>query len=59
MGQTSLVRNPFVSPEIIDLQFDVIAFSRRCCINRARAVDVYAQRARGQPPIQSDSRVTA
>ncbi|XDJ35798.1 MAG: hypothetical protein V3Q69_03475 [Burkholderia sp.] len=22
----------------------------RCCINRARSVDVYAQRSRGQPP---------
>ncbi|XDJ35246.1 MAG: hypothetical protein V3Q69_08310 [Burkholderia sp.] len=32
---------------------------RRCCINRARSVDVYAQRSRGQPPIKSDSRVTA
>ncbi|XDJ35584.1 MAG: hypothetical protein V3Q69_01000 [Burkholderia sp.] len=31
----------------------------RCCINRARSVDVYAQRSRGQPPIKSDSRVTA
>ncbi|XDJ36591.1 MAG: hypothetical protein V3Q69_14055 (plasmid) [Burkholderia sp.] len=33
------------------------ASSRRCCINRARSVDVYAQRSRGQPPIKSDSRV--
>ncbi|XDJ35737.1 MAG: hypothetical protein V3Q69_02785 [Burkholderia sp.] len=33
--------------------------ARRCCINRARSVDVYAQRSRGQPPIKSDSRVTA
>ncbi|XDJ35934.1 MAG: hypothetical protein V3Q69_04940 [Burkholderia sp.] len=32
---------------------------RRCCINRARSVDVYAQRSRGQPPIKSDSRVIA
>ncbi|XDJ35961.1 MAG: hypothetical protein V3Q69_05360 [Burkholderia sp.] len=32
---------------------------RRCCINRARSVDVYAQWSRGQPPIKSDSRVTA
>ncbi|XDJ35130.1 MAG: hypothetical protein V3Q69_06870 [Burkholderia sp.] len=31
----------------------------RCCINRARSVDVYAQRSRGQSPIKSDSRVTA
>ncbi|XDJ36274.1 MAG: hypothetical protein V3Q69_13040 [Burkholderia sp.] len=31
----------------------------RCCINRARSVDVYAQRSLGQPPIKSDSRVTA
>ncbi|XDJ35393.1 MAG: hypothetical protein V3Q69_09795 [Burkholderia sp.] len=31
----------------------------RCCINRARSVDVYAQWSRGQPPIKSDSRVTA
>ncbi|XDJ35301.1 MAG: hypothetical protein V3Q69_08885 [Burkholderia sp.] len=31
----------------------------RCCINRARSVDVDAQRSRGQPPIKSDSRVTA
>ncbi|XDJ35081.1 MAG: hypothetical protein V3Q69_06375 [Burkholderia sp.] len=30
-----------------------------CCINRARSVDLYAQRSRGQPPIKSDSRVTA
>ncbi|XDJ35922.1 MAG: hypothetical protein V3Q69_04850 [Burkholderia sp.] len=29
------------------------------CINRARSVDVYAHRSRGQPPIKSDSRVTA
>ncbi|XDJ36421.1 MAG: hypothetical protein V3Q69_11780 [Burkholderia sp.] len=29
------------------------------CINRARSVDVYARRSRGQPPIKSDSRVTA
>ncbi|MEX3592946.1 MAG: hypothetical protein VB140_09695, partial [Burkholderia sp.] len=29
----------------------------RCCINRARSVDVYAQRSRSQPPIKSDSRV--
>ncbi|XDJ36618.1 MAG: type IV secretion system DNA-binding domain-containing protein (plasmid) [Burkholderia sp.] len=34
-------------------------FERRCCINRARSVDVYAQWSRGQPPIKSDSRVTA
>ncbi|XDJ35944.1 MAG: hypothetical protein V3Q69_05045 [Burkholderia sp.] len=33
--------------------------ARRCCINRARSVHVYAQRSRGQPPIKSDSRVTA
>ncbi|XDJ36220.1 MAG: hypothetical protein V3Q69_03200 [Burkholderia sp.] len=33
--------------------------SRRCCINRARSVDVYAQRSLGRPPIKSDSRVTA
>ncbi|XDJ35275.1 MAG: hypothetical protein V3Q69_08585 [Burkholderia sp.] len=32
---------------------------RCCCINRARSVDVYAQRSRGQLPIKSDSRVTA
>ncbi|KAF1004907.1 MAG: hypothetical protein V3Q69_09580 [Burkholderia sp.] len=31
----------------------------RCCINRARSVHVYAQRSLGQPPIKSDSRVTA
>ncbi|XDJ35558.1 MAG: hypothetical protein V3Q69_00720 [Burkholderia sp.] len=31
----------------------------RCCINRARFVHVDAQRSRGQPPIKSDSRVTA
>ncbi|XDJ35824.1 MAG: hypothetical protein V3Q69_03745 [Burkholderia sp.] len=31
----------------------------RCCINRARSVDVYAQRSLGQPSIKSDSRVTA
>ncbi|XDJ35855.1 MAG: hypothetical protein V3Q69_04070 [Burkholderia sp.] len=31
---------------------------QRCCINRARSVDVYAQRSRGQLPIKSDSRVT-
>ncbi|XDJ36581.1 MAG: hypothetical protein V3Q69_13990 (plasmid) [Burkholderia sp.] len=31
----------------------------RCFINRARSVNVYAQRSRGQPPIKSDSRVTA
>ncbi|KAF1013081.1 MAG: hypothetical protein V3Q69_04040 [Burkholderia sp.] len=31
----------------------------RCCINRARSVDIYAQRSRGQLPIKSDSRVTA
>ncbi|XDJ35126.1 MAG: hypothetical protein V3Q69_06840 [Burkholderia sp.] len=31
----------------------------RCCINRARSVDVYAQRSRGQLPIKSKSRVTA
>ncbi|XDJ36414.1 MAG: hypothetical protein V3Q69_11730 [Burkholderia sp.] len=30
-----------------------------CCINRARSIDVYAQRSRGQPPIKSESRVTA
>ncbi|XDJ36212.1 MAG: hypothetical protein V3Q69_01300 [Burkholderia sp.] len=35
------------------------ALARRCCINRARSIDVYAQRSRGQPPIKSDSRVTA
>ncbi|KAF1004703.1 MAG: hypothetical protein E5299_02353 [Burkholderia gladioli] len=29
----------------------------RCCINLVRAVDVYAQRSRGQTPIKSDSRV--
>ncbi|XDJ35642.1 MAG: hypothetical protein V3Q69_01770 [Burkholderia sp.] len=34
-------------------------FDRRCCINRARSGDVYAQWSRGQPPIKSDSRVTA
>ncbi|XDJ35099.1 MAG: hypothetical protein V3Q69_06560 [Burkholderia sp.] len=28
-------------------------------INRARSADVYARRSRGQPPIKSDSRVTA
>ncbi|XDJ36306.1 MAG: hypothetical protein V3Q69_13355 [Burkholderia sp.] len=32
---------------------------RRCCIHLARAVDVYAQLSRGQPPIKSDSRVIA
>ncbi|XDJ36458.1 MAG: hypothetical protein V3Q69_12245 [Burkholderia sp.] len=32
---------------------------RRCYINLARAVDVYTQRSLGQPPIKSDSRVTA
>ncbi|XDJ35556.1 MAG: hypothetical protein V3Q69_00700 [Burkholderia sp.] len=37
----------------------VYSSHRRCCINRARSVDVYAQRSRGQPPIKSDSRVTA
>ncbi|MEX3592960.1 MAG: hypothetical protein VB140_09795 [Burkholderia sp.] len=26
-----------------------IGSRRRCCINRARSVDVYAQRSRGQP----------
>ncbi|XDJ35631.1 MAG: hypothetical protein V3Q69_01655 [Burkholderia sp.] len=31
----------------------------RCCINRARSIDVYAQQSRGQIPIKSDSRVTA
>ncbi|XDJ35844.1 MAG: hypothetical protein V3Q69_03955 [Burkholderia sp.] len=36
-----------------------MSFAWRCCINRARSVDVYAQRSRGQPPIKSDSRVTA
>ncbi|XDJ35904.1 MAG: hypothetical protein V3Q69_04595 [Burkholderia sp.] len=36
-----------------------VRIRRRCCINRARSVDVYAQRSRGQPPIKSDSRVTA
>ncbi|KAF1049643.1 MAG: hypothetical protein GAK41_01700 [Burkholderia gladioli] len=35
-----------------------LLLERRCCINRARSVDVYAQRSRGQPPIKSDSRVT-
>ncbi|XDJ36257.1 MAG: hypothetical protein V3Q69_12905 [Burkholderia sp.] len=36
------------------------AIAQRCCINRARAVDVYAPLSRGQPPvIKSDSRVTA
>ncbi|XDJ35293.1 MAG: hypothetical protein V3Q69_08780 [Burkholderia sp.] len=34
-------------------------FYRRCRINRAKSIDVYAQRSRGQPPINSDSRVTA
>ncbi|XDJ35774.1 MAG: hypothetical protein V3Q69_03180 [Burkholderia sp.] len=34
-------------------------FARRCCINRARSIDVYAQQSRGQIPIKSDSRVTA
>ncbi|XDJ35620.1 MAG: hypothetical protein V3Q69_01505 [Burkholderia sp.] len=40
---------------------DTVAYLHawRCCINRARSVDVYAQRSRGQPPIKSDSRVTA
>ncbi|XDJ35144.1 MAG: hypothetical protein V3Q69_07045 [Burkholderia sp.] len=33
-------------------------FQGRCCINRARSVDVYAQRSRGQPPIKSDARVS-
>ncbi|XDJ35624.1 MAG: hypothetical protein V3Q69_01570 [Burkholderia sp.] len=33
--------------------------TRRCCINGARSVDVYAQRSLDQPPIKSDSRVTA
>ncbi|XDJ35065.1 MAG: hypothetical protein V3Q69_06190 [Burkholderia sp.] len=32
---------------------------RRCCINRAKAVDVYTQRSPASPPIKSDSRVTA
>ncbi|XDJ35911.1 MAG: hypothetical protein V3Q69_04675 [Burkholderia sp.] len=32
---------------------------RRCCINRARSIDVYAQQSLGQIPIKSDSRVTA
>ncbi|XDJ35935.1 MAG: hypothetical protein V3Q69_04955 [Burkholderia sp.] len=36
-----------------------LAKFRRCCINRARSVDVYSQRSRGQPPIKSDARVTA
>ncbi|XDJ36352.1 MAG: hypothetical protein V3Q69_11050 [Burkholderia sp.] len=40
-------------------QFKNHAEYGRCCINRAKAVDVYAQRSRGQPPIKSDSRVTA
>ncbi|XDJ35553.1 MAG: hypothetical protein V3Q69_00665 [Burkholderia sp.] len=37
--------------------FDIMA--GRCCINRARSIDVYAQQSRGQIPIKSDSRVTA
>ncbi|XDJ35878.1 MAG: hypothetical protein V3Q69_04295 [Burkholderia sp.] len=45
------------------MRLDILALHagavRRCCINRARSVDVYAQRSRGQPPIKSDSRVTA
>ncbi|XDJ36626.1 MAG: hypothetical protein V3Q69_13915 (plasmid) [Burkholderia sp.] len=41
----------------IDLQTGAI--DGRCCINRARSVDIYARRSRGQPPIKSDSRVTA
>ncbi|XDJ36479.1 MAG: hypothetical protein V3Q69_12450 [Burkholderia sp.] len=45
------------SPEITKACHSL--FHGRCCINRARSVDVYAQRSRGQPPIKSDSRVTA
>ncbi|XDJ36225.1 MAG: hypothetical protein V3Q69_12600 [Burkholderia sp.] len=36
-----------------------LMLKRHCCINRARSVDVYAQRSRAQLPIKSDSRVTA
>ncbi|XDJ35549.1 MAG: hypothetical protein V3Q69_00630 [Burkholderia sp.] len=34
-------------------------FMQQRRINGAKAVDVDAQRSRGQPPIKSDSRVTA
>ncbi|KAF1050794.1 MAG: hypothetical protein GAK41_01485 [Burkholderia gladioli] len=51
--------SPF-DPELPDaVVFAQSADDGRCCINRARSVDVYAQRSRGQPPIKSDSRVTA
>ncbi|XDJ35170.1 MAG: hypothetical protein V3Q69_07395 [Burkholderia sp.] len=33
-------------------QFCALCIAWRCCINRARSVDVYAQRSRGQPPYQ-------
>ncbi|KAF1013142.1 MAG: hypothetical protein E5299_00962 [Burkholderia gladioli] len=45
-----------VTADDIDLFF---AWNRRCCINRARSIDVYAQQSRSQIPIKSDSRVTA
>ncbi|KAF1008701.1 MAG: hypothetical protein E5299_01935 [Burkholderia gladioli] len=50
-----------VTADEIDLFFawNLVKQLGRCCINRARSVDVYAQRSRGQPPIKSDSRVTA
>ncbi|KAF1016711.1 MAG: hypothetical protein E5299_00427 [Burkholderia gladioli] len=44
---------------VINRMADLARPQWRCCINRARSVDVYAQRSRGQPPIKSDSRVTA
>ncbi|XDJ35792.1 MAG: hypothetical protein V3Q69_03405 [Burkholderia sp.] len=42
---------------VINPQFEILKW--RYCINRAKSGDVYAQRSRGQPPIKSDSRVTA
>ncbi|KAF1011391.1 MAG: hypothetical protein VB140_08155 [Burkholderia sp.] len=57
--RTSLVRNPFISPEIIDPKFvinmpvDAIASSRSIYATMLRATLV------GQPPIKSDFRVTA
>ncbi|XDJ35537.1 MAG: hypothetical protein V3Q69_00475 [Burkholderia sp.] len=39
--------------------FAVEGWSGHCCINRARSIDVDAQRSRGQLPIKSDFRVTA
>ncbi|KAF1010368.1 MAG: hypothetical protein E5299_01692 [Burkholderia gladioli] len=50
-------RSPVVATTVL-LPFSTTV-TGRCCINRARSVDVYAQRSRGQPPIKSDSRVTA